>query len=101
MRGGGGERDIDRLRISSAMMFVDDVLRSGGWIFYGDVATRGGQFGELRRRGSLIDDEEQLVRRLFTAMQGWSLSLLSRPECYCSVNPRRSPWYRSVFSTRE
>lgn len=27
----------------------------------------GGQFGELRRRGSLIDDEEQLVRLVFTA----------------------------------
>lgn len=27
----------------------------------------GGQFGELRRRGSLIDDEEQLVRLVFTS----------------------------------
>lgn len=33
--------------------------------------VRGGQFGELRRRGSLIDDEEQLVCGfVFTAARG-------------------------------
>lgn len=38
--------------------------------------VRGGQFGEVRRRGSLIDDEEQLVRFVFAAAR------VSRYRCY-------------------
>jgi len=36
----------------------------------------GGQFGELRRRGSLIDDEEHLVRLVFHCGKG------GRYRCY-------------------
>lgn len=61
--------------------------------------VHGGQFGELRRRGSLIDDEEQLVRLVFTSAQGWSLSLLSRTRmllfCQPGARLRYSP---RVFS---
>lgn len=67
---------------------------------YFTETVRGGQFGELRRRGSLIDDEEQLAGLVFISDKG------GRYRCYRArsaivLSTWQSRPYSRVFSARE
>jgi len=83
--------NINQLRISSAM-FAGDVPCTVGRYF--TEMLRGDQFGELRHRGSLIDDEEQPARLVFTATRVVVIVVIApRMPLFCQPGSRTAVYF--------